>query len=209
MTVIELRVAAILLGACAFILAAMFSLAVLRSARRKKRGQVSADLMPDMRSALVDYLAGSSNLPRLRAFLDESRSTMSDAILSFQSTVGGSGRDRLCELSIDLSLLQDWMDAARSKDVLVRRKAFTRLAFVCTFEPCRRSVGEVLLRGLEDDDREVRVLAANSLVQSGDVRDIEQVFDIAVSQNLLTRILLIEDLRRHSSVLCERAYPRF
>ena len=78
---------------------------------------------------------------------------------------------------------------------------------VCAYEPCRRVAGDLLLHALEDDDPEVRLPAARALVQSGGIDEIGQVFELAVSQNHLIRILLTEDLRRHAAALCETVVP--
>ena len=121
--------------------------------------------------------------------------------------MGGSARDRLCDLALEFSLVHDWCHDAGSKDQLVRRKAYARLSFVCAYEPCRRVAGDLLLQALEDGDPEVRLPAARALVQSGTIDELGQVFRLAVSQSLLIRILLAEDLRRHATELCERAVP--
>ena len=60
---------------------------------------------------------------------------------------------------------------------------------------------------LQDSDPEVRLAAARALVQSGTIDDFGQVFRLAVSQSLLIRILLAEDLRRHATELCAGAVP--
>ena len=60
---------------------------------------------------------------------------------------------------------------------------------------------------LQDGDPEVRLAAARALVQSGTIEELGQVFRLAISQSLLIRILLAEDLRRHATELCERVVP--
>ncbi len=67
--------------------------------------------------------------------------------------------------------------------------------------------GDLLLHALQDADPEVRLPAARALVQSGTIDDLGQVFRLAVSQTLLIRILLAEDLRRHATELCEKVIP--
>jgi hypothetical protein len=128
--------------------------------------------------------------------------------MSFQSTVSGGALDRLCEISIELGLIQDWCADARSRNTLRRRPAFARLAFVCAYEPCRRLAGDLLEAALDDADPEVRFHAWRARARSGTIIEIERLFGSALSQPLLIRILLTEELRRFAVPLCERAVIR-
>jgi HEAT repeat protein len=207
MTHIELSVAALLLGAYALYLTAILGAVLVQAARRRKQALTTQNQTPQIGDALVDYLAGSNDQARIRQYVRISRNDVADAILSFHGTVGGSARDRLCDLALELALVHDWCQEAHSKDKVQRRRAYARLAFVCAYEPCRRVAGDLLLQALEDADPEVRLAAARALVQSGTIEELGQVFRLAVSQSLLVRILLVEDLRRHASALCEKAVP--
>jgi hypothetical protein len=162
---------------------------------------------PQIREALVNYLAGSNDQTRIREFARDHHAEFVDSLLDFHGAVGGSARDRVCDLALELALVKEWCYAAASKDQLTRRQAYTRLSFVSAYEPCRRVTGDLLEQALEDDDPEVRLPAARALVQSGSKGDLGRVFRLAVSQNLLIRILLAEDLRRHATELCEQAIP--
>jgi hypothetical protein len=204
-THLELLAVAVLLSGYFVWNLGMFAVAMMRSKKWRNRARLSAELQPQIRQELVSYLAGSENSPAIKAFADRSRRDVADAILSFQGTVGGGALDRLCELTIEHSLIHDWCEDARSKDPSRRRTAFERLAFVCAFEPCRRVAGDLLEKALNDPDGEVRFYAWRSLVQSGNIEEIETLFEAALSQNLLIRILLTEELRRYAVQLCERA----
>ena len=69
--------------------------------------------MPHIRDALVDYLSGSNDQAAIREFVRHYRRDVGDAILDFHGTVGGSARDRLCDLALEFSLVHDWcQDAA-------------------------------------------------------------------------------------------------
>jgi HEAT repeat protein len=186
----------------------MFCLALSRGLAWRKQALASAANRPGIQQALLIYLAGSNEQSEIRRFMRISRWDVADGILAFQGAVGGGARDRLCELALDLSLVQYWCQDAHSPDPVFRRKAFARLAFVCTNEPCRRVAGDLLVEALEDPDAEVRLSAARALVQSGGADEIATVFDLAVSQSLLIRILLSEELRRYALPLCEKAVPQ-
>jgi len=49
---------------------------------------------------------------------------------------------------------------------------------------------------------EVRFAAARGLAYSADIEEIKQVFELAISQNSLGRVLLTESLRPHAVALC-------
>ena len=207
MTRIVFSVAACLWGAYALFLTAMFGVLWSRASGRQKRAVSTKSQTPQIREALVDYLSGSNDQTRIREFVRTNRQEVADAILDFHGTVGGSARDRLCDLALEFSMVHDWCQEAHSKDQWVRRKAYVRLSFVCAYEPCRRVAGDILMLALKDEDPEVRLAAARALVQSGTIQELGQVFNLAVTQSLLIRLLLAEDLRRHAAGLCSQAVP--
>jgi HEAT repeat protein len=204
---VALSIAEWLLGAYALFLTGMFVFLWKQASSRRQSGVGMRSQTPQIRDALVDYLSGSNDQTRIRGFARLNRGEFIDTFLEFHGTVGGSARDRLCDLALELALVHDWCQEAASKDRLTRRRAYTRLSFVCAYEPCRRLAGDLLLSALRDADPEVRLPAARALVQSGSIDELGQVFRLAVSQSLLIRILLAEDLRRHATELCEKAIP--
>jgi len=206
MTHLQFNAVAALLCCYAFLMFAMFCLAASRALAWRKRVRTSAAVLPAIREALVDYLAGSNDLTRLRQFVRTGRWNVADAMLEFQGTVGGAARDRLCELTLDLGLLHKWCQDASSEEVADRRTAMRRLAFACAYEPCHRVSEDVLLEKLKDSDREVRLAASRALL-CGPIEEVERVFEMAVSQTLLIRVLLAEDLRPHALTLCQKMVP--
>jgi len=204
---IELSVFGLILGGYALWVLGMYGAALVRSFAWRKRERLSQELLPLIREALVDYLAGSDDTTKIRGLVKESRRDVGDVLLAFQGTVGGAARDRLCDLALGQALVHDWCREAQASDLVTRRVGFERLAFVCSYEPCRRVAGDLLIRALEDEDSEVRFSAARALLQSGGPDEIERVFTTALGGDLLVRILLSEELRRHAPLLCERAIP--
>jgi len=204
-THLELTGVAALLGGYFVWNLGMYLVALLRAMKWRERARLSAQLQPRIRQELVSFLAGSENHEAIREFIRKSRLDVADALLSFQATVAGSARDRLCALTIEHELIHDWCTETRSKDPIIRRTAFARLAFACSYEPCRRVAGELLRQALNDPDTEVRFYAWRALVQSGTIEEIEKLFEASLSQSLLIRILLTEELRRFAISLCERA----
>ncbi|MDR3698254.1 MAG: hypothetical protein P4L56_01385 [Candidatus Sulfopaludibacter sp.] len=204
----ELSLVTVLLCGFGLWIIGMFAVALIRSLSWQKQNQRTRALQPQIRQALVAFLAGSDNQDRLREFVQISRADVGAALVSFEGTVAGGARDRLCELALELTLVHDWCEETRSRNALVRRTAFARLSFVCSYEPCRRLAGDLMLRAIEDPDDEVTLSASRGLVHSSSIEVAERVFGHAVSKNLLVRIVLTEDLRRHAVSLCQRAIPR-
>jgi hypothetical protein len=64
-----------------------------------------------------------------------------------------------------------------------------------------------LALALSDDDESIRILASSALVRGGGVLEVEKVFAFALTQPLLVRALLAEELRPHLPLLCGRAIP--
>jgi hypothetical protein len=128
-------------------------------------------------------------------------------LLHFQSTVSGGARDRLCHLALDLGLVHEWCQDAVSPDRMKRRQGLARLAFICSYEPCRRVAGELMTRALEDSDQEARLSAARGLVKTGQSVDVEDVFLLALDPNRFTRVVLTEELRSHAMLLLAEGVP--
>jgi HEAT repeat protein len=207
MIAVELSVVSILLCGYALWIFGMLGAALLRGAATRQQQRRAAELQPKIREALIDYLSGAEDSTRIREYLERSRGAVASAMLSFRTTVSGGPRDRLCELALDQALVHDWCQDSRSSNIVRRRAAFLNLGFACSYEPCRRVAGDLLLRGLSDPDAEVRLEACRALVQGGGQEEVESVFEVALSNNPLIRILLTEDLRPHAALLCERAVP--
>ena len=207
MTAIEFTIFSMILGGCALLVVGLYIVVLMRSRAWRRRQQLSAVLQPKIREALVDFMAGSDNRPKIREFLKQSRHDVGDAMLAFQTTVGGGARDRLCELALEQALVHDWCEDGHSKDVVRRRIAFERLAFVSSNEPCRRVAGGMVANALDDGDAEVRFSAAIAALQAGSAKDVERVFQLALTRDLQARILLAEELRRHAALLCKSAVP--
>lgn len=197
-------IAAVLLELCyAAMLLVLLARALVRGAAFRRRALVSKATRPAIRNALIEYLAGSNDLATLRGFAKAHRRDLVDGVLEVHNAVSGGARDRLWELSLELALVHDWCADTRSRDRTLRCLAFERLALACSFEPCRRIAGDLQLRGLGDVDPEVRFAAARGLAFSDDPKEVERIFELAVSQNSLIRVLLTEILRPHAVALCE------
>jgi HEAT repeat protein len=207
MTVLALSVVGILLGVFSLLMFALFVVAMVRSLVSRRRSNASGAILPEIHEALIDHLAGGDDLARIQRLMRSSRRNVADAIVSFQGTVGGNALDRLCDLALKAGLVHDWVHDAHSRDSVRRRTAFARLAFVSAYEPCRRVTGDLMFHALKDSDPEVWLWACRAVIQAGVPDQIEAVFELAVSESLLIRILLTEALRRYAAPLCEYVVP--
>ena len=90
MTKIELSATVALLVGYGLLMLAMFLAAFGRAFRKRKQETRSAAIQPEIRDALVDYLSGNNDLTRLRAFAQNHRRDVIDAILVFQGALTGS-----------------------------------------------------------------------------------------------------------------------
>lgn len=178
-----------------------------RGAGFRRRALASQAARPVIRDALIEYVAGSNNLVELRKFAKARRRDLVDGVIEVHTAISGGPRERLWELCLELELVHDWCLDTRSRDRTLRWLAFERLALASWYEPCRRIAGDLQLRGLKDPDIEVRFAAAHGLAFSDNPQEVQGVFELAVSQNSLGRVLLTEALRKHSVTLCETVVP--
>ncbi|MGO9968475.1 MAG: hypothetical protein ACLPY2_14485 [Bryobacteraceae bacterium] len=203
-----LRIVSALLGLYALWVAGMFGVSLARARQSRKRKRRYAEIEPRIRQLLIENIAGSDNVDQIRELAGPDRAAVDHVLTEFEGKVAGTARDRLCEAAIGLGVVHGWIHDTRSRDPMDRRRAFKGLAFVTSFEPCRRLSGEMPLLALNDADREVRVAAARAVLHSGVPKQFEQVFDMAMENNLLSRIRLTEELRCQALPLCEGAIPR-
>lgn len=198
---VALYVAVTLVGAYILFLLVLLLVVICRAGSLRARRAASAEVRPRLQAALVEFLAGGTDDSVFRLYIRTHPADIAESILLFQTTVGGSARDRLCGLALDLGLVQQWCEEGGSRDLVRRRAAFASLAFACVYEPCRRVAGDLLLQALNDGDEEVRLSACRGLVLAGGKEQIQHLFALAIQPNLLTRIVLTEELRRHAMAL--------
>ncbi len=204
---VEFTVLAALLGLYGIFFVLLLMAACVRGALWQRCRERSAGLVPHIHDLLIRYLAGNNDMAVLRPAAAEHRADFESAVMMLQSTVGGGARDRLCSLLLELGLVHEWCEDTRSGNLSTRRHAFSRLAFACYHEPCRRVAGDLLLRGLEDPDREIALSATRAVIHSGDTAEIQQVFEFLIRQDLGDRILLHGELRPHAVALSLHPIP--
>ena len=110
-----------LVGAFILFLLVLLLVAMRRAGALRARRAASAEIRPALQAALVEFLAGGTDDSVFRRHIRSHAADIAESILLFQTTVGGSARDRLCGLALDLGLVQQWCEEGRSGDVIRRR----------------------------------------------------------------------------------------
>ena len=133
-----------LVGSYFLFLLVLLLVVMHRAGRLRARRAAFAGIRPALEAALVEFLAGGTDDSLFRRYIRTYPADIAESILLFQTTVGGSARDRLCGLALDIGLVHQWCEEARRGDVIRRRTAFASLAFACAYEPCRRVAGDLM-----------------------------------------------------------------
>lgn len=167
---------------------------------RERRGQ---KLRPEILKRLAKHVTEGSQLTVLERLYRNHPYEVESSLLEFSASIRSGVRDRLAQLAIELNLVSRWEHQYASASADLRLRAIIRLAELCG--PCP---SVALSRALADKEESIRVEAARSLIQSGGRAEIERVFELAITQPLLVRAVLAEDLQPHALVLCEQAIPR-
>ena len=178
-----------------------------RRAKEEIKDAAAARVRPEIDRALIAYVAGRTDLSEIERYFASHPRTLETALLATQGALSGDSRDRLLNLAIDLQILQGWCKEARSANLTKRRIALSRLAAVSVHAPARSLAGDVLLEALEDPDAEARLEAARSLIHTGEMEVVVEVFRLATTQPLIVRAILADDLRHYAIELCETAVP--
>ncbi|SPF48459.1 exported hypothetical protein [Candidatus Sulfopaludibacter sp. SbA4] len=207
MTAFAFNVGAALLACYGLLILALFAGAMVRALAWRRREHASAAHLPEVREALADYLAGGNDLDRLRSLARAHRHVLAEALMGFRGAIAGAALDRLCGVALELGLVHEWIADTHSRDSIRRRAAYAGLAFVNAYGPCRPDMGDILVLALNDADPEVRLAAAGGTAQSPFSVETARLFESALSQSPLSRILLADVLRHHALALSGSAVP--
>ncbi|MBW3660762.1 MAG: HEAT repeat domain-containing protein [Gemmatimonadetes bacterium] len=164
---------------------------------------------PVVRDLLVDWMTEPepSEAERARGEIESFADRQPDAVercaVDLIASISGSELVRLSDLLVEIGIVERWSRRFRSRDPERRRMAVNRLARL----PGERGNG-VLRDALRDPEASVRIEAARALLTGDGIADIERIFHLAVTESLLVRAVLVEDLRPHAIRLAEQAIPR-
>ncbi len=182
------------------------ALRIVRERREAALAQAIA-CRPTLEDALTLYVAGSNDISALRDLAKSNPNETADVLMSFLAAIEGSDRDRLCDLALKLGLVEQWCEDARSRDLEIRRQAFSRLGAVFQYEPAQRPSHSTVSHGLRDADEQIRLTVARAIARSGRLDQVGRVFDIALGEAQPSRQALASELRRHATALCTSFVP--
>jgi HEAT repeat protein len=166
------------------------------------RARRAAQVTPRIRETLATHAAGQDERPRLAILLRQYPEDFEACLAQFLPLVTGIEYQRLCELTVEIGLVSQWEKRYGAGSTAQRKSAIEHLTHV-------RHVAALgtLVLALSDHDESIRIRASSALVRSGVVPQVEKVFAFALTQPLLVRALLAEELRPHLPLLCAQAIP--
>jgi len=145
---------------------------------------------PVINEALALEVVMGGQIEELKRLARQCPPAMSDCVRAELSSITGSAHRRISQVACEVGLLERWNRQLHSRGSLRRCQA-VRLLGALELSMAR----SMLVAALTDEDEQVRIEASRVLVRSGDGDAIEAVLKFAVSQPLLLRALVAEDLR--------------
>ncbi|MGI8782690.1 MAG: HEAT repeat domain-containing protein [Acidobacteriota bacterium] len=158
--------------------------------------------MPRIREVLAAHAAGQDQGLGLAKLFRRYPEEFEACLAQFLALVRGTEQQRLCDFTVEMGLVSRWGKRYRARDTAKRKRAVEQLAQIKHAAAFR-----TLVLALADEDELIRIRASVALVRSGGGPEVEKVFAFALTQPLLVRALLAEDLRPHLPLLADRAIP--
>jgi hypothetical protein len=166
------------------------------------RSRRAARLISHIREELAKHAAGEDARRQLAILFRRYPEELEAGLAEFLHLIRGVEHQRLGDLAVDIGLVSSWGKRYRSRSTARRKRAVELLAQV------RHPVSlRILELALSDHDQSIRIQAARAQVRRGGVPEVEKVFAFALTQPLLVRVLLAEELRPHLPLLSGRAIP--
>jgi HEAT repeat protein len=155
-------------------------------------------LAPGFRLALSECASGNGDIAQFGRLVAEHPREFDRVFEEVVSTVRGQSRRNMGRIAEELGLDRRWIQASASRSVEERLRAISALGVVGN-----RAAIEVLVRSLEDSSDVVRLEAGLALTRVGGPAETMAVFEFALRQGKLVRILLLDSLRWRTPLLCD------
>jgi HEAT repeat protein len=195
---LAVAIAMVQCGFIATILGFSFSLKIIRQIRAARAEQVA----PRIREILALQAGGTDCADELRRLCIKNSREVEQGLVEFLRMVRGGGRELLSDLAADLHLVKKWCGEYQSRNTGRRKNAVAKLALVS-----RRLTREILNNALFDRDETVRLHTARAMISNLDPAELGQLFGLALTSPVLTRMVLAEDLRPYALDMVETAIP--
>jgi HEAT repeat protein len=137
-------------------------------------------------------------VPRRGAARDVLEQCLAAALVGLRD----SGRGRLQEFALSQGFQKQWGRAYTSRSLDQRKRAISLLALISPAES-----DQTIQAALADPHPAVRTDAMRASMASGSLQSVERIFRSALSDTLLTRILLSGDMKRHARHLLMTTVP--
>ena len=188
---LPLSLALVQIGALGMLL----SVLLFAKIRRQFRHRLAARFEAPIRELLSDQAVGGQNLKALLEISRQRRPLVESCLVDLLFSVRGEGKRGLTEVAQAFGFLSNWKRQANSWSVTKRRSAISALA-----ETGLPDAADSLRAALTDPDRQIRLIAARALARSSGASAME-IFSYALSQPLLVRALLAEELKKHAALI--------
>ena len=188
---LPLSLALVQSGALAILLFVLFFAKI----RRQLRHKLAARFEVPIRELLSDQAVGGQNLAALQEIGQHRRLLIERCLVELLFSVRGEGKIRLTDVAKAFGFVSDWKRQANSWSVTNRRIAISALA-----ETGLPEATNSLRTALTDSDGQIRLTAARALARSSGA-SAKEIFSYALSQPLLVRALLAEELKKHAALI--------
>ena len=163
--------------------------------RRQLRRKLAARFERPIRELLSDHAVGGQNLEALKQIGRGQRSLIEHCLAELLFSVRGEAKRSLTDVAVALGFVSEWKQRAKSWSITERRFAISTLA-----ETGLAEATDTLHAALTDPDAQIRLMSARSLARSSGA-SAKEMFAYALSQPLLIRALLAEELKKHAAVI--------
>jgi HEAT repeat protein len=190
----------------------MCSYLLCRRAYHRFQATIQDQIRPPIEDRIMalalDGAAWSGSVPRHGPARRALELSLAHGLVSLKD----SPRERLSRFAVEHGFASHWEKSTQARSPNERKRAIALLALVCSDLVRSDMAGNkssvaALHRALHDSDAAVRAEAARALLLQGDPSIVDRVFRSVLRDGLLTRILLLPDLKRHARYLLTETIP--
>jgi hypothetical protein len=131
---------------CGLALLVMLWLIVRFQAAARRRADAETAVRPVAQEALSIFMGGNPDFSALRGLAKAYPGVVEQSILGFQAKLGGSERERLAALAINLGFVDQWCLQAKSPNPQMRCMAHARIAASSHSPAIRRMADQIGIR---------------------------------------------------------------
>jgi HEAT repeat protein len=199
-----LALACSFLGIQFLVLAILVVVLFLRKAFGEIKARQIQSTYPLIREKIADFVMGDDDHSELLLLQKKHPQDVEECVLEFLDSMIGEGRERISQLAEVLGLVDIWQRRYQSRNPKTREAAISRLGQLSEI-----NLNAPMLAALNDAEEMIRTQACRALIRSENPQHIETAFSFLMSQSLLVRSLLTEELKPYALLLAERKIPEY